>query len=72
MIVLISPDYGHYTTHPGNRAARIISVNGPVDAPIVAVIRLTGEAEDLKGKEMLMCFNTDGESTTGHKLVLVP
>jgi len=71
MIVLVTPEYGFYTVMPSGRAARVISANGPADAPVVAVVRLAGEAEDLKGKEMIMCFNLDGEACTGHRLVLV-
>lgn len=66
-LVAMSPDYDLYVTVPGNCAARIISTNGPKDAPIVAVIRAGTEE---KGNEMIMCFNMEGEACTGHKLVL--
>lgn len=66
-LVAISPDYDLYVTTPGGCAARIISANGPKDAPVVAVVRAGTEE---KGQEMVMCFNAEGEACTGHRLVL--
>jgi hypothetical protein len=62
------------TTHriePSGRPARIISHDGPVDAPIVAIVQAGGAAEEFKGREIIMCFAADYQSTTGHRLVEV-
>ena len=60
-----------YRIEPSGRPARIISHDGPSDAPIVAIVQGGGVAEDIKGREIIMCFSRDYESTTGHRLVEV-
>lgn len=67
MIFHESTDYGRYIVQPSGRPARIISTIGPVDAPIVAVVKCS----DGPLGEMILCFNTDGETPSGHAFLAV-